>query len=203
MQELMIKAVIFDWGGVLIDNPAPGLTKYCAQWLGVSPDDLAPMQERYMLGFQKSAVTEEEFWQLVCRSFGINVPAPGRIWGKAFSAVYKPKEEMFQLAAALRKNGYKTGFLSNTEIPAMKFFKQQGYTMFDVALFSCAEGTAKPEMTIYDRMVARLNVPSGSCVFIDDRLLFVQGAKIAGLEGILFQSVEQVKTDLKGLGIIF
>ncbi|MCK4401063.1 hypothetical protein KAW08_02015 [bacterium] len=31
-----IKAIIFDWGGVLIDNPAPDLMAYCAQTLRVS-----------------------------------------------------------------------------------------------------------------------------------------------------------------------
>jgi len=33
--ETRIEAVLFDWGGVLIDDPAPGLMNYCAKALGV------------------------------------------------------------------------------------------------------------------------------------------------------------------------
>jgi beta-phosphoglucomutase-like phosphatase (HAD superfamily) len=29
----MIKAIIFDWGGVLIDDPIPGLILYCSTYL--------------------------------------------------------------------------------------------------------------------------------------------------------------------------
>ena len=35
----VIRAVIFDWGGVLIDDPADGLARYCADALGVSVEE--------------------------------------------------------------------------------------------------------------------------------------------------------------------
>ena len=36
----MIKAIIFDWGGVLIDNPANGLMEYCANSLEIKTEVL-------------------------------------------------------------------------------------------------------------------------------------------------------------------
>ena len=49
----MIKAVIFDWGGVLIDNPALGLVAYCAEHLGVSEATFAEAHKKFEPAFQK------------------------------------------------------------------------------------------------------------------------------------------------------
>ena len=34
----MIKSIIFDWGGVLIDNPQEELINHCARYLNVSKE---------------------------------------------------------------------------------------------------------------------------------------------------------------------
>jgi hypothetical protein len=39
--ETRIEAVLFDWGRVLIENPAPGLMAYCAKALRVGGAGLA------------------------------------------------------------------------------------------------------------------------------------------------------------------
>ena len=57
--------------------------------------------------------------------------------------MYRPREEVFGLARRLRERGYKTSLLSNTEAPAMAFFLELGYDMFDALTFSCAEGVVQ------------------------------------------------------------
>lgn len=41
-----IKAIVFDWGGVLIDDPTVGLIRYCSKALGVSSEQFAETHER-------------------------------------------------------------------------------------------------------------------------------------------------------------
>jgi putative hydrolase of the HAD superfamily len=197
-----IKAVIFDWGGVLIEDPGPGLMEYCAKALDVTEAQYVAAHEKFAEGFQKGIVTEDAFWTSVCTELGRPKPRVQSLWGDAFRAVYKPRVEMFDLVQRLCDKGYKTAVLSNTERPAMEYFHTLGYTMFDVAVFSCAEGTRKPERQIYEGTVARLSCRPAQTVFIDDKIEYINGAKEVGLNTILFEGIEQLKRALARLGVI-
>jgi putative hydrolase of the HAD superfamily len=197
----VIESVIFDWGGVLIEDPAPGLVKYCSEALGVSKECYIKMYDKFGGDFQEGVISEEEFWERMCGELGVSKPDVPSLWADAFKAAYVPREEMFSLAAGLGKKGYKTAFLSNTEKPAMRYFHQFGYDMFDVLVFSCAEGTSKPERRIYELTVQRLGSEAGQSVFIDDKSEYINGAKQAGLNTILFESVSQVKNELARFGV--
>ena len=195
-----IKAVIFDWGGVLIDDPEEGLMQYCSDALGVSKEEYIEAHKRFAPDFRRGSVTEDAFWGSVCGELDVAAPQ-GSLWGRAFEAIYRPKEEMFALATSLQKNGYKTALLSNAELATMKYFHGQGYDMFDVLIFSCAEGTKKPERKIYELALERLGTKASESVLIDDRLTCIDGAKQVGLNTILFESIEQVKATLEGLDV--
>jgi epoxide hydrolase-like predicted phosphatase len=197
----VIESVIFDWGGVLIEDPAPVLVRYCSEALDVSKEDYIKACDKFGGDFQKGLISEEEFWGRMCNELGVLKPDVPSLWADVFKAAYVPREEMFSLAAVLRKKGYKTGFLSNTEKPAMQYFHQLGYGMFDVVVFSCAEGTSKPERRIYELTIQRLGSEAGQTVFIDDKREYINGAKQAGLNTILFKSISQVKNELALLGV--
>lgn len=204
MMAPMVEAVIFDWGGVLIENPTEPMIRYIADALGVRRGAFATgVAHPLMLQFQKGYVTEDQVWERVCEDLNVPVPVVASLWKAAFQHAYRPREEMFSLASQLRQSGYKTGFLSNTEVPAMEFFHEQRYTMFDVAVFSCAEGTVKPEQQIYEIALQRLVVVARQAVFIDDRIDFIAGAEQAGLNTILFESPQQVQERLRELGVGF
>ena len=197
----VIESVIFDWGGVLIENPGPGLVKYCSEALAVSKEDYIKANDKFAADFQKGLISEDRFWERMCGGLGVSKPKVSSLWIDAFKAAYVPREEMFSLAAGLGKKGYKTAFLSNTEEPAMRYFHQFGYDMFDVLVFSCAEGMSKPERRIYELTVERLGVEAGQSGFIDDKPEYRNGAKQAGLNTILFESVSQVKNELARFGV--
>ncbi|HSW01222.1 MAG TPA: HAD family phosphatase [Sedimentisphaerales bacterium] len=199
--ETRIEAVLFDWGGVLIDNPAPGLMSFCAGALGVSVEDYIRAHNACGEAFQKGSISERVFWQRVCERLGCPTPRQASLWGEAFRAVYSPREEVFALARGLRRQGYRTSLLSNTEAPAMEFFLELDYDAFDAATFSCADGVAKPERQIYEIATRKLGLAPAQCVFIDDKLEFVEGARAAGMRGVLYQDLDQVRRDITASGI--
>lgn len=197
-----IKSVIFDWGGVLIEDPRPGLLRFCADAFGTPLDEYTPIHDSFLDKFHVGAISEHEFWLCISTELGRPMPEIRSFWYEAFRAAYVPKKEVFSLASSLHDNGYKTALLSNTELPAVGFFHEQNYNMFDVLVFSCVERIAKPQRQIYEITINRLGSKAQQTVFIDDRLVHVKGAKEAGLHAILFENINQLKNELKKLGIV-
>jgi putative hydrolase of the HAD superfamily len=196
-----IESVIFDWGGVLIDDPAPGLMQYCADALGVPRGDYERAHGQFAAEFQKGLIAEEDFWARLCGALRVARPDVPSLWGEAFRSVYSPREEVFSMVVSVRQRGFKTGFLSNTEAAARRYFLELGYDMFDVAVFSCAEGMMKPERRIYEIAVERLGSRPEAAVLIDDRPDYIGGARAAGLNTILFGDLRQVREELARLSV--
>ena len=191
-----IEAVIFDWGGVLIDDPAASRLRYCADVLSAPKDALAEMIARSMPDFQRGVISEDTFWEQVCAELNVPTPKGRSLWGDGFDAAYIARPEMFAFAAKLQRRGCKTAVLSNTEAPAVEYFARMGYDMFDSLVFSCSEGVRKPERRIYEIAVEKVASPPGRTVYIDDDPKYVEAAKQAGLNTILFETVKQVKNAL-------
>jgi epoxide hydrolase-like predicted phosphatase len=196
-----IKAVIFDWGGVLIDNPAPGLMRYFADKLSVSKEKYIKAHSRFAKDFEKGLISEENFWAAVCKVLGKPTPNVASLWSSAFRSVYSPRADVFSVVSMLHDNGYRTSLLSNTEAPSMRFFLEQQYDMFDVLVFSCAEKTRKPEKKIYEITIERLGSKPEQTVFIDDKQEFIQAAEQMKMNTILFKDIEQVKMELVRHGV--
>lgn len=197
----MIKAIIVDWGGVLIAEPSAKINEYCADHLGVAIGDFLPARQAHIAEFQKGRISEEVFWGRVCAALGVTSPRVASLWNEAFRQAYEDRPDIIEFLQNLRRRGYKVGLLSTTELPAVKHFESQGYDMFDALIFSCREGVIKPERGIYAVALDRLGVQAKEAVFIDDRQENIQGAEEMGMHGVLFTGYDQLRHDLTNYGI--
>ncbi len=191
-----ISAIIFDWGGVLIDDPAPPMLSYLSRAWQVKEPEFASAYKKYEADFQKGNISENELWNAMAADLKKAIPKSNSLWGEAFRHAYSPKAEMLELATTLKSRGYKIALLSNTELPAVEIFNSQNYDVFDVATFSCIEKTRKPEAKIYELTLQRLNVKPSEAIFIDDREDYIRGAQRVGLNAILFRTPDDVKKGL-------
>lgn len=196
-----IESVIFDWGGVLIEDPRPGLLRYCGEAFDVSLEDYTPVHDLFLGEFHKGKISENMFWQRIADKLDKLMPSPRPQWYEAFRSAYMPRRQMFDLVSSLHEKSYKTALLSNTELPAVDFFHEWGYDMFDELVFSCLEGVMKPERRVYEITLERLDSKAEQAVFIDDRQDYIRGAEDVGLNTILFNSIGQVKDELVGFGV--
>lgn len=196
-----IEAVIFDWGGVLADNPAPQLMVYCAEALGVPVETYTTVHDKHSEPYQKGQIAEAVFWQRVCGELDRPLPRVASLWGEALGKILTPREAVFGLVGRLRGEGVKVAILSNAEAPAIEISHERRYRIFDVVVISCAVGVAKPEREIYEITAGRLGIAPQRCVFIDDKKAFVDGAVAFGMKGILYETFEQVEEDLENLGV--
>ena len=84
----------------------------------------------------------------------------------------------------------------------MTYFHDNNYGRhFDETVFSCLENTAKPEKEIYHIILKKLQLEPHETIFIDDKPEYIDGATKVGINGIVFQDIEQVKKELNDLGI--
>jgi len=195
----LIKAVIFDLGGVLIENPASKMKMFISNALDISERALVDRSSPYIADFQKGLISENELWKRVTKNtwnqqeFGVS------IWKRAIEEAYSPKKEMFSLITMLKKCDLKIGILSNTEIPVVEFFQDKDFSMFDEIIYSCLEGLRKPEKEIYLLSINRIGFNADEIIFVDDREENVIAARQIGITGIQFFSPDQVKKDIESM----
>ena len=67
----------------------------------------------------------------------------------------------------------------------------------DGIIFSFQYKMLKPKREIYETFLQEFQLKAEECVFIDDRMENIEGAEKAGIHGICFETIEQVKEDLK------
>lgn len=65
---------------------------------------------------------------------------------------------------------------------------------------SAEERLLKPDRRIFETLLTRNNLEAGACVFIDDSMKNVEGARAAGLEAIHFTGADKLRSELAGLG---
>jgi putative hydrolase of the HAD superfamily len=198
----MIKAIVFDWGGVFIDSPYQSIVDHCAKILHVDNDRLNKSMDAFLIDFQKGKISENEWWNKVCGELKCALPEKTSLWRDAVEHTFVKKEEMYALVRELRTKGYMTGLLSNTERPTRQyFFDNDLMRYFDKAIFSCDEGIVKPDPRIYALCQEQMMCRVQEMIFVDDKAQNVQAARSLGMHGIHFVTTKQCIQSISALGI--
>ena len=195
----MIKGVIFDLGGVLLDNPAANMRKFISESLNISEEEFIERISLPIIDFQKGLISEEKFWQKVTKGSMNKTNIHGSLWKEAIKVSFSPKKKMLSLIDDLRNNGLKIGILSNTEAPVVEYLQEIEFGAYDINIYSCIERTCKPERGIYLLAIERFGMKPNELVFIDDTLENIIAGQSIGLNSILFKTIDQVKDDLRKL----
>jgi len=192
----MIKAVIFDWGGVLIENPTDRILEYCREVLGIGAGCMLAAYRKLMPYFQEGKISEEEFWKGVRRRTGAKGEMPASLWLEAFEHAYVEKRDVFAVALDLHRRGFRTGILSNTEKAARPVMDRESYRIFDPVVLSWQAGSSKPQRRIFEVLLETLALPPDEVLLIDDVEANIAAAKEMGLQGLLFTDAATLRKDL-------
>lgn len=108
-----------------------------------------------------------------------------------------PNTELLEYVQSALYGQYKLGILSNGGSQSVvDDVMPNEQSLFDVIVFSREEGVVKPHPEIYRIMADRLGVAPENCVFIDDQLSHVEGARTAGMTAVIFTNVTELKQEL-------
>jgi putative hydrolase of the HAD superfamily len=203
-----IKAIGFDWGGVLVSYPGGNLHETVAMFLGVSVEDVRRVYFAHNDVFNKgkTGVRLEEarnVWTVVLQELGQEdqLDALMELLHEIPDVI--PNTRVLDLVQQLKAQGWKLGLLSNNSSAAGERVREMGHDKhFDVSFFSGDTGYMKPEPEAFKMLANGLGVMMEEMVFIDDSQRSLSSAPELGYDPILFQGYEQLVEALKVRNIL-
>jgi putative hydrolase of the HAD superfamily len=200
-----IEAIIFDFGGVMVNFI--GVDSFLEQEdrLGLQPGDLAEFLWRspdWRLA-EVGAITEEEYWRRTGARLGFHTPEAIRGFPQDLFRDSKTDRRMANLVRRLRGQ-YRIGLLSNAGDIFPRLIRER-YSLaglFDVEVISALVGLAKPDPAIYRLALERLGTPPEATVFVDDYEPNVVAAAELGIRAIHFVGYEALIPALRRQGVI-
>jgi putative hydrolase of the HAD superfamily len=197
----VIRAVVFDIGGVLEYTPPTGHTERWEAELRLAPGELdrtmADVWRRAGLG----TISEAEVHAALAERLRLSAEQVDEFMAGMWEEyVGTLNTELAEYFAALRP-GYRTGILSNSFVGARER-EQERYgfeDMADVVVYSHEIGVRKPDPAAYLLVCDRLGVAPAEAVFLDDKEVAVDGARAVGMAAVLFRDNAQAVADLEAL----
>ncbi len=188
----MIKHYIFDLGNVLARFDPRAMTAACvSDETMIDPICDVVFERAYWDLLDKGALSDNEFklilhhllpkeWQeLGCRVFENWVQNMPPIAG------------MEQLVADLKESGASLYLISNISVGFSETYRRVPWLckllgLFDGLAFSGPLQTVKPQPAIFEYLLRTYHLDPKDCLFIDDSPLNIDGAKVVGIPGYLF-----------------
>jgi glucose-1-phosphatase len=184
----MIKAIIFDWGGVL----APSDHKYAANKL----------QPKYnfnkesflkVLGKKEVECSEDSNYQaFIDEAKKFNIPEQEIIDTLNKTA----PNELFAFSKTIKN--YTLGILSNQmQFRTDSIKEQYDLTHFEYVFFSSEMGTQKPKADCFQIVLDKISIPAEHCLFVDDRLENIEAAKALSMQTLHCKDIKETIEELK------
>ncbi len=203
MAARKVRAVIFDIGRVLIRIDVARAMKGMASGLSLSAEELwsAIEKDPRWKDWQEGRISARDWHLHMQRRFGGSATFE-EFTGK-WNLVLDPEpihgKELFE---KLSKK-YRLALLSNTD-PIHVAYMEPRYDFFpyfSARVYSCVVGASKPSPIIYREALRACRARAEEAVYIDDIEGYVDAARRLGMMGVHFQSAEQLRADLQGLGL--
>lgn len=200
----MIKNVVFDMGGVLIDFDAQRyITRFVPDRLDYEPIRRELFRSLEWVWTDRGAITDEEMAEAVCARLPERLHPVVRDIVDNWHRDIPPLEGVYELVRELKGRDYRIYLLSNTcarfhdfrkNIPALEFF--------DGEFVSCDAHLVKPEPGIYLRFLEQFRLRPEECVFIDDDPRNIEAAVRCGMGGVIFHGdTAHLRRRLRELGV--
>jgi epoxide hydrolase-like predicted phosphatase len=198
---MVIRAVVFDIGGVLEIDPDLGVVPIWESRLGLRAGELSERMRDAFAGGSIGTITEDDVHQALKDRLGLDEQQAAAfmadIWRQYLGT---PNTQLIEYARLLRPR-YRTGILSNSFVGAREK-EQAAYGFEDLVddiVYSHEAGMSKPDPRIYALACTRLGVRPDETVFVDDTDYCVAGAREVGMHAIRYLDNTQVIHEIEVL----
>jgi len=208
----MIKALIFDVGGVLLlpkdvqkreeRNLLTSYKEVCFLIEGINKNPEEFFNETLDI-YRKSSVGEiskEETLRLYSEKLGISEEIIERTFEDLYRKNVIENEKLYEFILNLKAGGYALGVLS-TQFHLSKsiLISPKYYKDFDALEISCDDGLKKPDKKCFISILEKLKIKPEEGLFVDDKQENLDAAENLGISSLIFRNNEQFFEDIKKL----
>ena len=205
MATSKFRAIIFDIGRVLIRVDISRIKDGLAVSLPLTPEEVwsAIEKDPRWLDWQEGRISPRDWHLHLTKRLGVSLPFEqfSEVWNRALDPNPIHSESFLE---NLSRN-YRLALLSNTDPIHMSHDEARFpfFRFFPTRIYSYRVGASKPDPLIYREALKACKVRAEEAVYIDDIAAYATAAQRLGMTGIVFQSPEQLQSDLRNLGIRF
>nr|MBI5455700.1 HAD family phosphatase [Candidatus Levybacteria bacterium] len=206
----MIKAVIFDMGGVITSQAIFNheFNKAIEKVFGEKNVEFSNPKFKFLfdsfIKLETDEITDIQFW----KNFANKLNKP---YNPSFEKVFikiarklKPRQEMVKIIKKLKNSRIKTAVLSNVWTSFAKHNYDLGYYgIFDHVFLSHELKMRKPDKEIFYYVLEKLSIKPEEVIFIDDMRHNVLAANEVGIYGLLYTNTSMLVKELRKLGLKF
>ncbi|MEZ5542366.1 MAG: HAD family phosphatase [Pseudomonadota bacterium] len=202
MSKPPVSAVLLDYGGVIAEEGFRNELAAMAEEQGLDPTAVMRVARRvvYESGFVLGWGTEQAFWAAMRADAGLR-GADAELTQRVLAAfVLRPW--IIEHVRHWRARGYVTGILSD-QMHWLDWLdgRDRFFRHFDHVYNSYHLGKGKRDPTLFHDIAARLALPPGEILFVDDLQSNVERAQAAGWQTIRYVDRAGFEAELARLGL--
>jgi len=199
----MIKALIFDLGGVIAYNDIDVLLKAFAKELKIDFEKLKEVEANHHEKLIEGKISVKEFCSSVRNVFGLEEDSLTLllVWERLYGATVEMNSELIEKIRGLKKD-YPMALISNIMDTTARYHQRQKlFFFFKPVLLSCRTGLVKPNVKLFARAIRELGMKGNECVFIDDNDAYFKAAKEFSIKCIKFEDNKKLYKELRKLKV--
>lgn len=198
----MIKAFLFDLGGVLFTNGTQKFISYISSQYSLNEDNVEEIIDGNIGSqYREAKISRDEFWKHVKEKLNLkeSFDELEKEWINRYKLIPETKEIISKLAT-----NYKVYYLSDNVKERVDKLDERFHflSLFRDGIFSHKVGVRKPDLKIYQYALEKTQTLPQETVFIDDKPIMLEPAKKLGMATILFDTPDKLKQELRKLNII-
>ncbi|MEN6446647.1 MAG: HAD family phosphatase [Syntrophaceae bacterium] len=198
MEPFKIKAVLFDFGGVLADEGFRKGLVHIAQVNGLDPDEFfeATRELIYSTGYINGLCPEALFWDRLRMSTGIRGTDEG--FREIILERFLIRDWMMDLVRRLKQNSLRVAILSDQTNWLDELDQRLCFSgLFEQVFNSYHLGKSKADPSLFATVLSLMGLKPGEALFVDDTPGNIERAQGAGLATILFSGRQQFLCELE------
>ncbi len=189
--------VVFDYGRVLSHAPTLAERQELAALAGVSEPPFFQLYSDTRDEYDRGRHDYTQHWQRFADAAGVSISPQqlARIVEFETRMWLRVNLEALALVREIKASGVRTAILSNMPPDLLCDLRKSfdWLNEFEVQIWSCEHGVIKPDPAIYRICLEALGCEPQRTLFFDDRPNNVEGARKAGMESHVFETVEQAR----------